>query len=134
MKARKALHHAQVVHSQLRGLSTLSRELWNRMLEQLQLMWPKWLKRTKNCCPLSPCPWVLYRRKPLLQPFNIEHRSQRGSRDDKQASGILGYCCLLWFAQFFESGRILVWQLPSQEFSLWYLQPTVKFGDFSVMV
>ena len=28
----------QVVHSQLRALSVLSRDLWNRILEQLQLM------------------------------------------------------------------------------------------------
>ena len=38
------------------------------------------------------------------------------------------------FAQFFDSGRIWVLAAFIQEFSLRYLQPTVKFGDFSVMV
>ena len=38
------------------------------------------------------------------------------------------------FAQFSDSGRIWVWQLPSQEFYLRHLQSAVKFGDFSVIV
>ena len=77
------------------------------------------------------------RRKPLLRPFNIECRKQWGSE-------MISKPLEFWdtvvfsdesrFAQFSDSGRIWVWRLTSQEFSLRHLQPTAKFGGFSVMV
>ena len=110
VKARKALHHAQVVHSQLRGFSVLSRDLWNRILQQLQLMWPKWLRRTEELLSGISMPLGrAARRKPLLRPFNNEHRKQWGS---EMISKSMEFWDTVVFsdesrlAQFSDSGRI----------------------------
>ena len=77
------------------------------------------------------------RRKPLLRPFNIESRKQWGSEmisKPVEFSDTVVFSDESRFAHFSDSGRIWVWGLPSQEFTLRHLQPTVKFGGFSVMV
>ena len=77
------------------------------------------------------------RRKPLLHPFNIERRKQWGSEmisKPLEFWGTVVFSDESGFAQFSDSSRIWFWRLPSQEFSLQHLQPTVKFGDLSVMI
>ena len=99
-EGRKALHHAQVIHRQLRGLSMLSRALWNKILQQLRLTWSKWLRRTQEL--LSTISMPLDIAVELLEGshfFTFQHWVLKAMRirDDKQASEALGYCCLLWW-------------------------------------
>lgn len=77
------------------------------------------------------------RRKPLLRPANIKRRNDWAR--DMMARPQTFWNNVIFsdesrFALFSDSGRVWVWRLPSQEFDLKRLQPTVKYGGFSVMV
>ena len=77
------------------------------------------------------------RRKPLLRPGNIKHINA-WARDMRARPYTFWSNVLLYdeskFALFSDRGRVWVWKLPSQDFNLERLQPTVKHGFFSVMV
>ena len=77
------------------------------------------------------------RRKPLLQPANIARRYRWAKEMIKKPLDF--WQAVIFsdessFAQFSCSGRVWVWRSPDQEFWMNQLQPTVKHGDFSVMV
>jgi len=75
-------------------------------------------------------------RKSLLRPVNIQRRTKWA--DDVANRPLEFWKTVIFFrwvpfAQFSDSGHVWIWRLPSQEFSLNRLQPTVKHSGFSVM-
>ena len=77
------------------------------------------------------------RCKPLLRPANIARRYRWAKEMIKKPLDF--WQAVIFsddssFAQFSCSGRVWVWRSPDKEFWMNRLQPTVKHGDFSVMV